>query len=147
MSGSSGERFGALVAMIARLAAVEPGLERRIEIDGHLHVAAQQRDHHVGRAAERHDDDVDAGHRLEQFGGEILRAADIDGADIERAGFFLRGFEEIAQRLVRRRRIDHEIEVKVPMIEIGTNCLSGSNGRWLNSGTLIAVPLVSSVSV
>ena len=83
----------------ARLAAVESRLERGVEIDRHLDIVAQQRHHDVGRGAKRHHDDIDAGHRFEQFGGEILRAADSDGADIERTGLFVRGLEEITERL------------------------------------------------
>ena len=36
---------------------------------------------------------------------------------------------------------------KLPIAEIGAKSLSGSNGSVLNSGTLIAVPLVTSASV
>ena len=135
MSGSSGERCAPLRRQSARLPAFQARFERGIELDFHLDVVAQQRDRFIRRGAERHDDEIGARHRFEQFGREVLRAADHDGADIDRAGLVARRLEDIAERVkFRRSRGNGEDQVEMPMVEIGVNCLSGSNGSLLKSG-------------
>src|ERR1700694_3316930 len=58
------------------------------------------------------DGEIDAGRRLEQLGRQVLGAADIDGPDIERAGFCLRGSNKVCKGLEFRAGAGrkHEIE-------------------------------------
>ena len=85
-----------------------------------------------------------SGFRLEQFGAEILRAADRDGADIELAGIGLGVLDEIAERLVFGIGIDREHQIEAAeRRRSSSNCVTGSNGSFLNAATLIAVPLVT----
>ena len=72
-------------------------MRRGVELEHDIEVAAQQRGRHVGGGAERHDLHLDAGDVLEQLGGEILRAAGIDGADVELAGIGLRRLDDVLQ--------------------------------------------------
>ena len=118
-----------------------------MEIHHHLHVVAQQRDQRLRRIAIRHDLEIDAGRRLEQLGAEILRAADIDGADIELARLLARGLDEILQRTERRAAFVARMRSKEPSSEIAAKSFTGSNGSDLNSATLTAVPLLARNSI
>ena len=84
-----------LLSAISPCAAVK---NSNIDVD----IAAQQRGAHVGGGAERHDRHLDAGGAAEQFGGEILRAAGIDGADVELARIGLRRLDDVLHRFQRR---------------------------------------------
>ena len=59
-------------------------------------MAAEQIGHQRRRAFVRDDDDVDAGLRLEVFGGHIAAGAERRGADIELAGLLLGEGDESA---------------------------------------------------
>ena len=73
-----------------------------------MDVVAQQRHHRLARSLGRHDDEVQVGARLEQLGGEVLRRARGDGADVELARLGLRGLHPVGQRLVGRACVDDE---------------------------------------
>jgi hypothetical protein len=75
-------------------------------------LAAAQGVDHRGGAVERHDLHIDAGCRLEQFGGQVLRGADVGRADGELSGIGLRIGDPFAQcpETSALGADDHEVE-------------------------------------
>jgi hypothetical protein len=67
-----------------------------------VHVAAQQRRNQLGCRAIGDDGKFGSRYLLEQVRGKILRAARIDGTEIELAGILLRSVDDILERLVGR---------------------------------------------
>src|SRR5215211_6402397 len=89
---------------------------RSIEIDHDIDVVAQQSNDDFRRAAIGHDLKIELGVGLEQLRTQILRAADVDRADIELAGLLARRRHEVLQRTELRVGVDdeHEIEQTEP---------------------------------
>ena len=77
-------------------------------LEGEVHGVAQHRGHRFAAAAVGHADDVDAGARLEQFGGEMRQAARAGVGVVELARIGLGVVEEFLQRLGRERRLHHQ---------------------------------------
>src|SRR6202012_2379603 len=86
----------------AQLAGREVALETRVIVEPHVDVAAQQRRHEIRRGAERDDGYLDTGELLEQVRRQILRAAGIDGAEVELAGILAGGVDDVLERAVGR---------------------------------------------
>jgi hypothetical protein len=87
-------------------------LDRRVELEGDVEVAAQQRGGHVGRRSEGNDRRLDIGRALEQLGGEVLSAAGIDGSDVEFPGPRARGRDEVLHGFQGRSRPRHDQQVE-----------------------------------
>src|SRR5262249_60943778 len=81
LSSGDGER--------AQVAGLDVRGHRREELEDHRGVAALRRGHHFTRRLVRDDLEVGAGGGLEELGGEVLRAADADGADVVLAWILL----------------------------------------------------------
>jgi len=78
--------------------------DRRLETDeifeSNIDIAAQHGIGEVRCRLIRNDGDVDAGQSAEQFGGQILRAAGINGAEVQRAGMRLCGGDDVLDGLI-----------------------------------------------
>jgi hypothetical protein len=104
------------------------------DLEGRLDLAGAQGGQHRRRALVRNDQRVDAGLRLEQLGGQVLRAADRDRADREAA-------PAPPSRVRPRRPSERSGEAaatntprsKKPRVVIGAKSLTTSNGSFLNS--------------
>src|SRR4051794_38419008 len=92
-----------------------------VELEHDVEIAAEQRSRHVGRSAERYDLRLDAGDVLEQLGRKVLRAARIDGADVQLARIALAALmtsfndfnDELALATINRSKNDTvEVEAK-----------------------------------
>ena len=77
-------------------------LGERHRIDDEIHLSSEQRGHGVGRALERHVQDVDAGALLEHLAVELGDAAQAGGAEAQLAGLLFRQRDEVAHALHRR---------------------------------------------
>src|SRR5712692_9125758 len=78
----------------------------------HLHVIALQRKDDRGRCLERNNLRLDSRHRLEKFRSEVLRAADVDRADVELVGIRPCRRNQFTHRADLRIRVHHHYEVK-----------------------------------
>src|SRR5688572_29744818 len=74
----------------AQVARFEVRGHRREDLEDHRGVAAFRRRDYLACRLVRDDLQVDAGARLEELGGEVLRAADADGAGVQLARSLLR---------------------------------------------------------
>ena len=89
----------------AQLAGLDMADARRDAADAGHELAAEQVGHHLVLAHIGHVNDVDAGHHLEQFDGEIRRRAGGRRADAELAGIGLGIGDEAGDVLRLKRRV------------------------------------------
>ena len=95
-----------MTATAAQLALLHHRQDRADVLQRHRHAAAD----HVGedRAAIGHVDDIDAGHALEHFAGDVLRRADAGAGDRQLAGLRLGERDQLGIGLRRHVVVDRE---------------------------------------
>ena len=130
-SGSSGKRFGAVVASALQLAVVEVAPEGGEGVDARIDIAAQHGHDQVARVLEGHPLELDAGGGLEHHRREVLGAAGIDRADVELAGVVARGLDEVGERAVGRVGLHGKEELEGA--ELGHRREIGRAGRTSGS--------------
>src|SRR5262250_820188 len=88
-SGSADGRFAPALASARTLPAATCGQDHRHEVEEHLDVAGDQIVHRRSRAPIRHVHDIDVGHALEQFAGQMIGRTVAGRSEIEFARLFL----------------------------------------------------------
>ena len=145
-SGSAGER-AARGRDRARPAIVDGRFDCCIVVDHEVDVVPQRPYQEIRRLPVRDDGEVHAGRGLEQLRRKVLAAADVDGAEVRPSSLS----RAAVTTSVTVRNGDCAFvtmtKSKKATLETGVKSVSGSNGSFLNKGTLIAVPLVRRAKV